>query len=79
VVQCQGYQPSTTISKYETASGTTLYLVRYRMPARGQTDKRGFTTKRDAEALANSVEVTKARGEDAAELILAFEVYTRLI
>jgi Arm DNA-binding domain len=32
----------------------------------GQTDKRGFKTKRDAEAFANSVEVTKARGQYAA-------------
>lgn len=52
-----------TISRYQTASGTTLYRVRYRTPDRGQTDKRGFKTKRDAEAFANSVEVTKARGE----------------
>ena len=40
-----------------------LYRVRYRTPDRGQTDKRGFKTKRDAEAFANTVEVTKARGE----------------
>jgi integrase len=52
-----------TISRYQTASGTTVYRVRYRTPDRGQTDKRGFKTKRDAEAFANSVEVTKARGE----------------
>lgn len=52
-----------TISKYQTASGSTLYRVRYRTPERGQTDKRGFRTRRDAEAFANSVEVTKARGE----------------
>ena len=52
-----------TISKYQTASGATLYRVRYRTPDRVQTDKRGFKTKRDAEAFANSVEVTKARGE----------------
>jgi hypothetical protein len=52
-----------TISKYQTASGATLYRVRYRTPGRGQTDKRGFRTKRDAEAFANTVEVTKARGE----------------
>ena len=36
-----------TISKYQTAGGTTLYRVRYRTPDRGQTQKRGFTTKRD--------------------------------
>jgi len=52
-----------TISKYQTASGATLYRVRYRTPGRGQTDKRGFKTKRDAEAFASNVEVTKARGE----------------
>jgi hypothetical protein len=52
-----------TISKYQTTSGATLYRVRYRTPGRGQTDKRGFKTKRDDEAFANSVEVTKARGE----------------
>jgi integrase len=52
-----------TISKYQTSSGITLYRVRYRTPDHRQTDKRGFTTKRDAEAFANTVEVTKARGE----------------
>jgi len=52
-----------TIRKYQTASGATLYRVRYRTPDRGQTDKRGFKTRRDAEAFANSVEVTKQRGE----------------
>src|SRR5277367_1015965 len=57
------HSPMATISKYQTSSGATLYRVRYRTPGRGQTDKRGFKTKRDAEAFANSVEVTKARGE----------------
>lgn len=52
-----------TIEKYETASGTTRYRVRYRTPDRRQTDKRGFKTKRDAEAFAATVEVTKLRGE----------------
>lgn len=52
-----------TISRYQTASGATLYRVRYRTPERGQTDKRGFRTKRDAEAFAANVEVTKAQGE----------------
>ena len=32
-----------TISKYQTAGGTTLYRVRYRTPDGRQTDKRGFT------------------------------------
>ncbi|OBK02736.1 integrase [Mycolicibacterium fortuitum] len=52
-----------TISKYETASGATLYRVRYRTPDHRQTDKRGFKTKRDAEAFANTVEVKKLTGE----------------
>jgi integrase len=52
-----------TISKYETASGATLYRVRYRTPENRQTDKRGFTTKRDAEQFANKVEVSKMTGE----------------
>lgn len=52
-----------TISRYETASGATLYRVRYRTPERGQTDKRGFKTKRDAEAFATAVESSKLRGE----------------
>lgn len=51
-----------TISKYQTASGATLYRVRYRTPDRNQTDKRGFTTKRDAEAFAATVEVEKLTG-----------------
>lgn len=52
-----------TISRYETASGATLYRVRYRTPDHRQTDKRGFKTKRDAEAFANTVEVKKLTGE----------------
>lgn len=52
-----------TISKYETSSGATLYRVRYRTPDHRQTDKRGFKTKRDAEAFANTVEVKKLTGE----------------
>ena len=54
-------------------------ISRYKPPAvqrftartaygRGQTDKRGFKTKRDAEAFANTVEVTKARGEYVAPI-----------
>lgn len=52
-----------TISRYETASGATLWRVRYRTPDRRQTDKRGFKTKRDAEAFAATVEVSKLKGE----------------
>jgi integrase len=52
-----------TVSRYQTASGTTLYRVRYRTPDRGETQKRGFRTKRDAEIFASSVEVSKLKGE----------------
>ncbi|WP_343598896.1 tyrosine-type recombinase/integrase [Mycobacterium sp.] len=52
-----------TITRYQTRSGATLYRVRYRTPDRGQTQKRGFATRRDAEAFAASVEVAKLRGE----------------
>lgn len=50
------------IEAYETAAGKR-YRVRYRTPDRRQTDKRGFKTKRDAEAWANAVEVRKLTGE----------------
>ena len=52
-----------TIEKYQTASGATLYRVRYRTPDHRSTQKRGFTTKRDAEMFAATVEVAKMRGE----------------
>jgi len=52
-----------TVEKYETKSGTTLYRVRYRTPDKRSTQKRGFTTKRDAERFANKVEVAKMSGE----------------
>jgi hypothetical protein len=51
-----------TIEPYETKAGKR-YRVRYRAPGRGQTDKRGFKTKRAAEAFAATVEVSKMRGE----------------
>lgn len=51
-----------TIDKYETRSGATRYRVRYRTPDRRQTDKRGFRTKREAEAWANQLEVDKRKG-----------------
>ena len=47
---------------YQTAHGKR-YRVRYHTPDRRQTDKRGFTTKREAELFAATVEVSKARGE----------------
>ena len=52
-----------TIERYTTASGAQLYSVRYRTPDHRTTRKRGFTTKRDAQMFAASVEVSKARGE----------------
>lgn len=52
-----------TIDSYETKSGQTRYRVRYRTPDRRQTDKRGFKRKRDAEAFAATVEVSKMVGE----------------
>lgn len=51
-----------TIEPYETKRGETRYRVRYRTPDRRQTDKRGFTTKRDAKAFAATVEVDKMTG-----------------
>ena len=52
-----------TVERYTNTSGKGLWRVRYRTPDRRQTQKRGFTTKRDAELFAATVEVTKARGE----------------
>ena len=52
-----------TIEPYQTASGATLYAVRYRKPDNKQTWKRGFARKRDAQAFAATVEVSKMRGE----------------
>lgn len=51
-----------TIEPYQTAAGRR-FMVRYRKPDRTTTKKRGFRTKRDAEAYAASVEVSKLRGE----------------
>jgi len=51
-----------TISRYETASGATRYRVRYRTPDHRQTDRRGFKTKRDAQAWAEQLEVDKRKG-----------------
>jgi hypothetical protein len=51
-----------SVTPYDTAKGKR-YRVRYRTPEHRQTDKRGFTTKRDADLFLASVEVAKARGE----------------
>jgi integrase len=50
------------IEPYQTKAGKR-WRVRYRTPDQRQTDKRGFTTKRDADAWASTCEVTKMRGE----------------
>ena len=52
-----------TIEKYQTQTGATLYRVRYRTPDKRSTQKRGFTTKRDAERWANRIEVAKMTGD----------------
>lgn len=51
-----------TIVKYAVQSGHR-YMVRYRKPDGRTTDKRGFKTKREADAWASTVEVSKLRGE----------------
>lgn len=50
-----------SVTPYETAAGTR-YRVRYRKPDNSQTDKRGFTTKRDARLFLATVEVAKSKG-----------------
>jgi hypothetical protein len=50
------------VAAYETKQGKR-YRVRYRTPVNRQTDKRGFSTEREAERFANTVEVAKLRGE----------------
>ena len=52
-----------TVLTYQSADGATRYAVRYYTPANRQTMKRGFTTKRDAQAYANKIEVNKLTGE----------------
>lgn len=52
-----------TIEKYSNGAGETRYRVRYRTPDRRSTQKRGFKTKRDAEAFANTIEVKKLTGQ----------------
>lgn len=50
-----------TIASYSTKAGTR-YRVRYRKPDGSQTDRRGFTTKRDARLFLSTVDVAKAKG-----------------
>ena len=50
-----------TIEPYDTQAGRR-WRVRYRRPDRRQTDKRGFLTKRDAQAFAATLETSKLKG-----------------
>jgi hypothetical protein len=50
-----------TIESYAVADGKR-YIARYRAPNGKQTKKRGFTTKRAAEAFSATVEVDKMTG-----------------
>jgi integrase len=51
-----------TIESDETSTGAKRYMVRYRTPNRTQTKRRGFTSKRDAQQFAATVEVEKMTG-----------------
>jgi len=51
-----------TIETYTLGSGAKRYRVRYRTPENRTTNKSGFTTKRDAQAFAATVEVSKMSG-----------------
>jgi integrase len=51
-----------TIETYTLASGAKRYRVRYRTPENRSTDKSGFTTRRDAQAFAATLEVSKLSG-----------------
>jgi len=50
-----------SIHPYQTKAGTR-YRVRYRKPDGAQTDKRGFTTKRDAKLFLATIDVKKSEG-----------------
>ncbi|OPX17026.1 tyrosine-type recombinase/integrase [Gordonia sp. i37] len=62
-----------TIERYTTKTGAR-YRVRYRTPDHRQTDKRGFRTKRDAEAFAATVEVEKLTGSYVAPTLARITV-----
>ncbi|MDT0116510.1 hypothetical protein Q9R20_05845 [Microbacterium sp. PRF11] len=51
-----------TITSYERAKGRR-YRVRYRKPDRTETQKRGFTTMREAKLYLSMVTVSKSKGE----------------
>lgn len=50
-----------SIEPYQTKAGRR-YMVRYRKPDRRQAAKKGFTTKRDAQLFASTIEVDKSQG-----------------
>jgi integrase len=52
-----------TVEAYQTRRGARLYRVRWRGPDKRDTQKRGFATKREAQAFKATVEVSKLRGE----------------
>ena len=52
-----------TVEAYSLANGQRRYRVRYRTPDRRGTDKKGFHTKREAQAFAATIEVSMMRGE----------------
>ncbi|ORL98839.1 tyrosine-type recombinase/integrase [Prescottella equi] len=56
-----------SVGSYETTGGATRYEVRYRGPDHRTTRKRGFKTKRDANAFAARVEVDKQTGAYVAQ------------
>jgi integrase len=56
------WEPMATTERYITKGGT-LWRVRYRKPDGSQTSKRGFATKKQAEAFGNTVETAKQRNE----------------
>lgn len=51
-----------SVKPYQTRDGRR-WMVRYRKPDKSQTDKRGFTTKREAENFLATITVSKATGE----------------
>jgi integrase len=52
-----------TVEAYQNRRGARLYRVRWRGPDKRDTQKRGFATKREAQAFKATVEVSKLRGE----------------
>lgn len=76
-----GGRPMATIEAYETSAGRR-YMVRFRTAEHRQSKRRGFKTKRDAEAFAATVEVAKLKGEyvaPAAGRVTVAELATRFL